>query len=159
MRLEPRAQKMLILTLEPALTLVPAAESVDRAVPKGPPRRLLISALSPRSSRAFCRVVGSGLSRTFVVDDFVSDRNFFKQFFSGIFIVVAMTGLSQDMMQTTLSCRNLSEARKNMLLYGSCFVPFNLLLLFLGALMIIFSTQTGIVLPENLLFCLAAATR
>lgn len=101
-------------------------------------------------SESVGRVVGSGLSRTFVVDDFVSDRNFFKQFFSGIFIVVAMTGLSQDMMQTTLSCRNLSEARKNMLLYGSCFVPFNLLLLFLGALMIIFSTQTGIVLPENL---------
>ena len=101
-------------------------------------------------SESVGRVVGSGLSRTFVVDDFVSDRNFFKQFFSGIFIVVAMTGLSQDMMQTTLSCRNLSEARKNMLLYGSCFVPFNLLLLFLGALMIIFSTQTGIVLSENL---------
>ena len=54
-------------------------------------------------SESVGRVVGSGLSRTFVVDDFVSDRNFFKQFFSGIFIVVAMTGLLQDMMQTTLS--------------------------------------------------------
>lgn len=91
----------------------------------------------------------SHLSRTFVWSDFVSDKNFFKQFFSGMFVVIVMTGLSQDMMQTTLSCRSLREAQKNMLAYGSCFVPFNLLLLTLGALMLIFASVNGIILPNN----------
>ena len=51
-------------------------------------------------------------SRIFVFDDWVSRQNFFKQFFSGIFIVIVMTGLDQDMMQKNLSCRNLQEAQK-----------------------------------------------
>lgn len=92
----------------------------------------------------------SNLSQTFIFNDFVSDKNFFKQFFSGIFIVIVMTGLSQDMMQTTLSCRSLKEAQKNMLSYGICFIPFNLLLLSLGALMIIYATDNSIALPDNL---------
>jgi len=90
----------------------------------------------------------SPLSRTFDFD-WMSDRNFFKQFFSGVFIVVVMTGLSQDMVQSTLSCRNIREAQKNMLWYGSAFVPFNLLLLSLGVLLVVYADQTGVVLPEK----------
>ena len=90
------------------------------------------------------------MSHTFVFDDWVSDKNFFKQFLSGVFIVIAMTGLSQDMMQTTLSCRNLKDAQKNMLSYGVCFVPFNLLLLSLGVLMIMFLNGHNIAIPDNL---------
>ena len=44
-------------------------------------------------------------------------------FFSGIFIVIVMTGLDQDMMQKNLSCRNLREAQKNMYCYGFSFIP------------------------------------
>jgi Na+/proline symporter len=62
-------------------------------------------------------VNSSYYSKTFIFSDFVSDKNFFKQFFSGIFVVIVMTGLSQDMMQTTLSCKNLKEEKKNMLWY------------------------------------------
>lgn len=51
-------------------------------------------------------------SRIFVFDDWISRQNFFKQFFSGIFIVIVMTGLDQDMMQKNLSCRNLREAKR-----------------------------------------------
>ena len=90
------------------------------------------------------------MSHTFVFDDWISDKNFFKQFLSGVFIVIAMTGLSQDMMQTTLSCRNLKDAQKNMLSYGVCFVPFNLLLLSLGVLMIMFLNGHNIAMPDNL---------
>ena len=91
----------------------------------------------------------SDYSKTFIFSDFVSDKNFFKQFFSGIFVVIVMTGLSQDMMQTTLSCKNLKEAKKNMLWYGTGFVPLNLLLLALGALILIFADKNGIILSEN----------
>ncbi len=36
-------------------------------------------------------------SRMFVMDDWVSKQNFWKQFLSGVFIVIVMTGLDQDM--------------------------------------------------------------
>lgn len=61
-------------------------------------------------------------SRIFVFDDWHSKQNFFKQFFSGIFITIVMTGLDQDMMQKNLSCKNLHEAQKNMYCYGISFV-------------------------------------
>lgn len=81
------------------------------------------------------------------VFDWNSSQNFFKQFFSGIFIVIVMTGLDQDIMQKNLSCKNLKDARKNMLSYGFMFIPINLLFLALGVLLLIFSTQQGITLP------------
>jgi len=90
----------------------------------------------------------SPMSRIFVLD-WASERNFFKQFFSGIFIVVVMTGLSQDMVQSTLSCKNLREAQKNMCWYGTAFIPFNLLLLSLGVLLTVYAGQNSITLPEK----------
>ena len=52
--------------------------------------------------------------RIFEFNDWNSSQHFAKQFFSGIFITIVMTGLDQDMMQKNLSCRNLIEAQKNM---------------------------------------------
>lgn len=88
-------------------------------------------------------------SRIFVFDDWQSKQNFFKQFFSGIFITIVMTGLDQDMMQKNLSCRNLHEAQKNMYCYGISFVPVNLLFLSLGILLLIAAPQLGIELPAK----------
>lgn len=88
-------------------------------------------------------------SRIFVFDDWQSKQNFFKQFFSGIFITIVMTGLDQDMMQKNLSCRNLHEAQKNMYCYGISFVPVNLLFLSLGILLLIAAPQLGIELPSK----------
>ncbi|KAA6304795.1 Sodium:solute symporter, partial [termite gut metagenome] len=79
--------------------------------------------------------------------DWVSRQNFFKQFISGIFIVIVMTGLDQDMMQKNLSCRNLKEAQRNMYCYGFSFIPLNLLFLCLGILLLILAGQTGMALP------------
>ncbi|KAA6337010.1 Sodium:solute symporter [termite gut metagenome] len=83
----------------------------------------------------------------FVFNDWVSRQNFFKQFISGIFIVIVMTGLDQDMMQKNLSCRNLKEAQRNMYCYGFSFIPLNFLFLCLGILLLILAGQTGIELP------------
>ena len=88
-------------------------------------------------------------SRIFVFDDWASKHNFFKQFFSGILIVIAMTGLDQDMMQKNLTCPNLKDAQKNMISYGIAFTPLNLLFLGLGVLLLIFASTNGIVLPQN----------
>ena len=86
-------------------------------------------------------------SRIFIFDDWVSRQNFFKQFFSGIFIVIVMTGLDQDMMQKNLTCRNLRDAQKNMYTYGFSFIPLNFLFLCLGILLILLSEQMGMTLP------------
>ena len=86
-------------------------------------------------------------SRIFVFDDWISRQNFFKQFFSGIFIVIVMTGLDQDMMQKNLSCRNLREAKKNMYCYGFSFIPLNLLFLSLGILLLVLAKQMQLELP------------
>lgn len=91
----------------------------------------------------------SDMNRIFVFDDWGSKQNFFKQFFSGIFITIVMTGLDQDMMQKNLSCRNLKEAQKNMYCYGISFVPVNFLFLSLGVLLMVAATQMNIAVPTK----------
>ena len=76
-----------------------------------------------------------------------SKQAFWRQFLSGIFIVIVMTGLDQDMMQKNLTCRTLKEAQKDMCSYGLCFLPVNFLLLALGILLHALYTQNGLSLP------------
>ena len=94
-------------------------------------------------------LINSGHSRIFVFDDWHSKQNFFKQFFSGIFIAIVMTGLDQDMMQKNLTCKNLRDAKKNMYWYGISFVPLNFLFLILGAMLLMLSTKLNIALPVS----------
>lgn len=94
-------------------------------------------------------ITSSEHSRIFVFDDWASRQNFFKQFLSGVFITIVMTGLDQDMMQKNLTCKNLKDAQKNMVTYGFAFAPINLLFLSLGILLLLFASQFGIVLPEK----------
>ncbi len=91
----------------------------------------------------------SNYSRMFVFDDWTSRQHFVHQFLSGMLITIVMTGLDQDMMQKNLSCRNLNEAKKNMISYGFAFIPFNLLFLSLGVLLVVFSNTNGIALPAD----------
>lgn len=88
-------------------------------------------------------------SRVFVFDGWLSRQNFWKQFLSGIFIVVVMTGLDQDMMQKNLTCKSLRDAQKDMCSYGFAFVPANLLFLSLGVLLMLLAAKSGIALPQQ----------
>ncbi len=91
----------------------------------------------------------SAYSQVFLFDDWFSKQNFWKQFLSGIFVVIVMTGLDQDMMQKNLTCKTLREAQKDMCTYGFFFVPANLLFLSLGVLLIMLTQQSGLPLPAN----------
>jgi len=75
-------------------------------------------------------------------------RYFLKQFLSGAFIAIVMTGLDQDMMQKNLSCKKLSDAQKNMITLSLVLVIVNFLFLFLGAILFIFAESNGIAIPE-----------
>lgn len=98
---------------------------------------------------AVSAVAHDARSRIFVFDDWRSTQNFWKQFLSGVFIVVVMTGLDQDMMQKNLTCRTLREAQKDLCSYGFAFLPTNLLLLALGVLLAMLSQKQGMALPAD----------
>lgn len=106
-------------------------------------------------------IAGDERSRWFVFDDAVSKQYFWKQFLSGIFIVIVMTGLDQDMMQKNLTCKSLRDAQKDMCTYGVAFVPANLLFLSLGVLLSMLCTKQGFPLPagDELLPMFAASGR
>lgn len=105
--------------------------------------------LNTESGSLFTSIFENKHARIFVFDDWHSKQNFFKQFFSGIFIAIVMTGLDQDMMQKNLTCRNLKDAKKNMYWYGISFVPVNLLFLVLGVMLLMLADQNSIILPEK----------
>lgn len=88
-------------------------------------------------------------SRMFVLDDWISTQNFWKQLLSGAFVVIVMTGLDQDMMQKNLTCRTLREAQKDMCTYGFAFVPANMLFMALGVLLMMLAQKDGIALPAS----------
>ena len=98
---------------------------------------------------AVTAINSSELSRVFVLDDWVSKQYFWKQFLSGAFIAIVMTGLDQDMMQKNLTCRSLRDAQKDMCTYGVAFVPANLLFLSLGVLLVMWFQQQGLSLPAK----------
>lgn len=81
--------------------------------------------------------------------DWQSGRNFFKQFFSGAFIAIVMTGLDQDMMQKNLTCRNIGEAQKNVFWFCVILVIVNFLFLSLGVLLYQYAEIGGITMPER----------
>ncbi|MGY8967780.1 MAG: sodium:solute symporter [Flavobacteriales bacterium] len=82
-----------------------------------------------------------------VTDSFLVRNHFFKSFIGGIFITICMTGLDQDMMQKNLSCRNLKDAQKNMIVFSLVLVVVTGLFMLLGALLYIYAGKEGIALP------------
>ena len=100
-------------------------------------------------TEVFRKVNESDMSRIFVFDDPRSTQYFWKQFLSGIFIVVVMTGLDQDMMQKNLTCKTLCEAQKDMCTYGFAFFPANFLFLSLGVMLVMLAEGNGIALPHT----------
>ena len=99
---------------------------------------------------ALCQTISeSEYSRIFVWDDWMSKQSFWKQFLSGVFVAIVMTGLDQDMMQKNLTCKNLREAQKDMCTYGVCFIPVNFLFLVLGVLLYTFAAGQGIEVPAK----------
>ncbi len=106
-------------------------------------------ALGMTVGEAAAAVASDSHSRMFVFDDWVSKQNFWKQFLSGVFIVIVMTGLDQDMMQKNLTCKTLREAQKDMCSYGLAFVPANLLFMCLGVLLLLLAQRQGVPLPSS----------
>jgi SSS family transporter len=97
-------------------------------------------------------VLDSDLSKTFFFDDYKSGNYFWKQFISGAFIAIVMTGLDQDMMQKNLTCKSLKDAQKNMFWFTIVLTIVNFIFLSLGLLLTVYAQQNGIDAHKDELF-------
>ena len=97
-------------------------------------------------------------SKIFFFDDWKSKDHFVKQFFSGAFIAIVMTGLDQDMMQKNLTCRSLKDAQKNVFWFTIVLVFVNFLFLTLGVLLTDYADNNGITESKDELFPAIAAS-
>lgn len=86
----------------------------------------------------------SDMSRIFYFDDVNDPRYFWKQFVAGIFVLVATTGLDQDMMQRTLSCRNYRDSQKNIVVGAVVQMIIIYLFLMLGWLLYTYAAKEGV---------------
>lgn len=93
----------------------------------------------------------SEYSQVFFFEGGWSDpNNFWKQFLSGMFITIVMTGLDQDMMQKNLSIKTLKDAQKNMNTFNVILFFVVGLFLVLGALLYIYAEAIGVGIPSRL---------
>lgn len=92
----------------------------------------------------------SDMTRTFFFDNPKEGTYFWKQFLAGVFLVIATTGLDQDLMQRTLSCKNPRESQKNLIVGALMQIVVIGLFLFLGFLLYSYANQMGISEVANL---------
>lgn len=100
----------------------------------------------------FKEVFHNDMSRIFFFDDPNNPEYFFKQFFGGMFTVIAMTGMDQDMMQRSLTCKNYKDSQKNVLTSTVLQTIVIFLFLVLGELMYMFAAAHGITETGDKLF-------
>lgn len=81
--------------------------------------------------------------------NFKSSHAFIKQFASGIFIAIAMTGLDQDMMQKNLTCKTIGEAQKNIFSFSLVQAAVVFMFLVLGSLLYTFVAANHIAMPAK----------
>jgi solute:Na+ symporter, SSS family len=89
-------------------------------------------------------IADSSFSKTFFLEDAHAPTYFWKQFLSGIFIAIVMTGLDQDMMQKNLTCKTLKDAQKNMFWFTIVLTIVNFFFLVLGLLFTEYALKYGI---------------
>jgi Na+/proline symporter len=79
-----------------------------------------------------------------VITDWDHPRHFIKQFFSGMFITITMTGLDQEMMQKNLSIRHLKDAQKNMFTFSTVNLIVVFMFLVLGAFLVYYAAAQNV---------------
>jgi Na+/proline symporter len=77
------------------------------------------------------------------ITNFNSKSHVLKNIIGGAVIAIAMTGLDQEMMQKNISVRTMKDSQKNILTFTTIMVIVNLLFLFLGGLLYLYTTLNG----------------
>ena len=87
-------------------------------------------------------------SQVFIFDDFYNKSYFMKSFLGGMFITICMTGLDQDMMQKNLTCKNLGDAQKNMIVFSFVLVFVTFIFLVLGSILFKYVEINDVQVPD-----------
>ena len=87
-------------------------------------------------------------SQVFILDDFYNKSYFMKSFLGGMFITICMTGLDQDMMQKNLTCKNLRDAQKNMIVFSFVLVFVTFIFLVLGSILFKYVEINDVQIPD-----------
>ena len=109
----------------------------------------LLQELNLSVSEAATQAAETGLTKVFFFDDVNSSLHFAKMFFAGVFMIVAMTGLDQDMMQRALSVRSQRSAQRNMVVASLLQAVVIAMLLSLGALLYLYIAKSGGVVAKS----------
>ncbi len=97
-----------------------------------------------------CRAIGaSDTSQVFFFDNPKEGTYFWKQFIAGIFMVIATTGLDQDLMQRTLASKDAAESKKGLIVSGITQFFVIALFLILGTLLTLYVKSNGMTMPEK----------
>lgn len=120
----------------------------------------VVRELGYSASETFSQITSHSYSKTFFFDDVNDERYFWKQFLAGVFMVVAMTGLDQDLMQKVLSSRSAKESQRNMIVSGVLQGVVIFLFLMLGVLLYIYAERTNLVFEggDNLFGAVATSS-
>jgi Na+/proline symporter len=111
----------------------------------------LLSQLNMSVGESLAQMQVHGLARIFTMD--VDSPNFFwKQFIAGIFIVMTMTGMDQEMMQKTISVKTLQDSQKNLLSLTAVLVVAISALMFLGGLLYLYAPLAGVTATGDKIF-------
>jgi len=105
---------------------------------------LITADLNLSFSEMINTVKESEYSKIFFFDDYNSGNYFWKQFLSGIFIAISMTGLDQGMMQKNLTVGTLKDSKKNMYWFSIALLFVNLMFLGLGVLLLQYASHNQI---------------
>ena len=95
---------------------------------------------------SFLQVVDSMQEKGYTklwITNFNSKSHVLKNIIGGAVIAIAMTGLDQEMMQKNISVRTMKDSQKNILTFTTIMVIVNLLFLFLGGLLYLYTTLNG----------------
>lgn len=111
----------------------------------------LLSELHMSVGESLAHMQDQGLARIFTTN-FDSPNFFWKQFIAGIFIVMTMTGMDQEMMQKTISVRTLQDSQKNLLSLTLVLVIAISALMFLGGLLYLYAPLAGVTATGDKIF-------
>lgn len=101
-------------------------------------------------SETMSTISEQGLSKTFYFEK--GANNFFINFISGAFLTLVTNGLDQDIMQKNLTCKNIGDAKKNLISLSFVFLLVNILILILGAMLTVYAQEKGLTVSGDDLF-------
>ena len=120
----------------------------------------VVRELGLTASETFSAMTSHEYSKLFFLEDINDGKHFVKQFLAGVFMVIAMTGLDQDLMQKVLSSRSAKESQRNMIVSGTLQGVVIFLFLMLGVLLYIYAERTNLVFEggDNLFGAVATSS-